>query len=223
MNDLPPWSIGPFELIVHAETHLRSGEDFDRRIALISFDNAIEIAITTYLTLNPIQRGNRQYKKDNVENWLQNYHTKLGFLESELIQRNLGWVVEKAHCIWVHDHRNEQYHGGMKGTPEKQVLTIVRKAALWIFGLLFDVTDVDAALEEAIIHTLPPTPPKPDEKYNKVIDQVYGMIEVAGQIFYSSEILFGVDPDAYREIGSQLCDQPHSVEELNEINKHGRE
>jgi hypothetical protein len=48
---LPPWANGPFELLVHAEGHLRNGDDFDRRIALISFDNAIEVAITTYLTL----------------------------------------------------------------------------------------------------------------------------------------------------------------------------
>jgi hypothetical protein len=53
MNNLPPWADGPFELIVHAEMHLRKGEDFDRRIALISFDNSIEVSITTYLTLHP--------------------------------------------------------------------------------------------------------------------------------------------------------------------------
>ncbi len=50
MKPLPPWAKGPFELLVHAEGHFIAGEDFDRRIALISFDNAIEVAITTYLT-----------------------------------------------------------------------------------------------------------------------------------------------------------------------------
>ena len=36
MSSLPPWAKGPFELIVHAESHLRGADDFDRRIALIS-------------------------------------------------------------------------------------------------------------------------------------------------------------------------------------------
>ena len=56
MNPLPPWANGPFELLVHAEEHLRAGDDFDRRIALIGFDNAIEITIAAYLSLKPIQR-----------------------------------------------------------------------------------------------------------------------------------------------------------------------
>lgn len=39
------WVYGPFELLVHAELHYLAGKDFDRRMALISFDNAIEVAI----------------------------------------------------------------------------------------------------------------------------------------------------------------------------------
>ena len=84
MSNLQPWAIGPFELILHAEEHLRKGEDFDRRIALISFDNSIEVSITTYLSLHPIHRGNRSYKREDVERWLHNYHTKLEFLDCEL-------------------------------------------------------------------------------------------------------------------------------------------
>ena len=72
-DDLKPWAYGPFELLVHAELHLRGGEDFDRRIALISFDNAIEVAITAYLSLHPIQRRNHEYARAQVEKWLDNY------------------------------------------------------------------------------------------------------------------------------------------------------
>src|SRR4030042_1449345 len=99
MSDFPPWANGPFELILHAEGHLRKGEDFDRRIALISFDNSIEVSISTYLSLHPIQRGNRTYKNEDVEKWLNNYHTKLDFLEEELQKRSLPWEVEKSHII----------------------------------------------------------------------------------------------------------------------------
>jgi hypothetical protein len=205
MIALPPWANGPFELLMHAEGHLRGGEDFDRRIALISFDNAIEVAITTYLTLNPVQRGGRTYQKTEVERWLNNYHTRLEFLEDELISHGISWAVEKSHIIWVHDHRNEQYHGGHKGTPEKYVLKIVRDAALWVFSVLFEVTDVEAILEKAILDCAPPAGPVPDKQFNVAIDGTYGIVEVGEQGYYASELLFAVDYDAYRDLGSRLC------------------
>jgi hypothetical protein len=202
---LPPWAHGPFELLLHAEGHLRSGGDFDRRIALITFDNAIEVAVATYLTLNPIQRGNRSYATADVEAWLNNYHTKLEFVETELDRRSLVWLVEKPHIVWAHDHRNEQYHGGHKGTPEKRVLEIVRRAALWVFGLLFDVADPEDALEQAIAGSAPAPSPTPDHAFDTAIDGRYGVIEVGEQSYYASELLFAVDPDAYRDLGGRLC------------------
>ncbi len=213
MSSLPPWANGPFELLLHAEGHLRAGEDFDRRIALISFDNAIEVAITTYLTLNPIQRGNRCYKNVDVEKWLNNYPSKLDFLDAELGTRKLDWEVEKNHILWAHDHRNEQYHGGMKGTPEKTVLLITRKAALWIFSLLFEVGDPGKLLESAISDLAPPTPPQRDESFDRAIDREYGMVEIGEQIFYASEVLFSVDYWGYRDVGVRLCQQPSASEE----------
>jgi len=49
MSTLTPWALGPFEIILHAEMHYRDGDDLDRRIAIVGFDNAIELAIHTYL------------------------------------------------------------------------------------------------------------------------------------------------------------------------------
>lgn len=202
---LPPWANGPFELLVHAEGHLRGGDDFDRRIALISFDNAIEVAIATYLTLNPIQRDGRSYPKIDVEKWLNNYHTKLDFLEAEIAARSGNWKVDKAHIIWAHDHRNEQYHGGHKGTPEKNVLKIIRDAALWVFAMLFDVSDPEVALEQAILDKSSPAVPSRDRKFDVAIDAQYGIVEVGEQSYYASELLFAVDDDAYRDLGGRLC------------------
>lgn len=213
MKPLPPWANGPFELLVHAEGHLINGDDFDRRIALISFDNAIEVAITTYLTLNPIQRGNRSYHKTDVEKWLNNYHSKLDFLESELATRKLSWNVEKSHIIWCHDHRNEQYHGGQKGTPEKHVLLLICDAALWVFSVLYEIPDTEQRLEQAIMDEAPPAPPEQDEAYNRAIDREYGMVNIGEQSYYMSEILFAVDDAAYREIGGQLCGRGEGGEE----------
>ncbi len=205
---LPPWANGPFELLVHAEGHLRGGDDFDRRIALISFDNAIEVAIATYLTLNPIQRGGRSYPKSDVDKWLNNYHTKLDVLEAEIAARGSIWQVDKGHIIWAHDHRNEQYHGGYKGTRERNVLKIVRDAALWVFAMLFDVSDAEIALEQAILAKAPPAAASRDRKFDVAIDAQYGIVEVGEESYHASELLFTVDPAAYRDLGGRLCTTP---------------
>jgi hypothetical protein len=88
MTGLTPWARGPFELIRHAEGHLKAGTDFDKRMALISFDNAIEVAITTYLRLHPAQRSGKTYQRDAVDKWLANYHSKLAHIPWPFARRH---------------------------------------------------------------------------------------------------------------------------------------
>lgn len=218
MSALRPWAQGPFELIVHAEMHRSDGGDFDRRMALISFDNCIEVSITTYLTLNPIQRNGAQYKRDDVSNWLQNYHTKLEFFTAELQRRSLPEEIEKSEIIWYHDHRNEQYHGGTRGIPESRILDGVRKAALWVFSVLFDVPNVEEILDEEILTRATPEGEKlqRDKTLDKLIDMTNEVIIVAGQPYNTSEILFATDPEAYLAELSSLENSRNFIEELKE-------
>jgi hypothetical protein len=51
------WTSGPRELLDHASSHLTEGKAFDFRIAMISIDNAVELAIKTYLGLPKRIRG----------------------------------------------------------------------------------------------------------------------------------------------------------------------
>ena len=204
MPSIPPWASAVFELIVHGEEHLLGGDDFGRRMALISFDNAIEVAITTYLCLPPELRGNRSYKREDCNRWLQNYHTKLEFLEAELTNRDKPWEVARNHIIWAHNHRNEQYHGGAKGTPERDVIRIARAAALWVFGLLFDINHPEALLETAVRQRLPAPPPQRNGKFDQAIDEAFGPVEIAGLVYSASEVLFAVDYDAYVTLGQEL-------------------
>ena len=66
---------------------------------------------------------------------LENYHSRLDFLDAELVTRGTIWEVDRAHVVYVHQQRNKQYHGGNKGTPERSVLALARRTALWVFGL----------------------------------------------------------------------------------------
>jgi hypothetical protein len=204
MTPLAPWANGPFELLVHAEEHLRAGDDFDRRIALIGFDNAIEIAIAAYLSLKPIQRRNRSYPMEDVNKWMANYHTKLEFLAFEISARDSTWEVDRTHILWCHDSRNEQYHGGYRGVPEKRDLDIARRAALWIFSFLFDVEDAEERLTRAIAEKLPSPPPERNLAYDTAIDGAYETIDIGGHSYSTSEILYSLDYEAYRELGIEL-------------------
>lgn len=205
LNTLSPWAYGPFELLLHAEMHLRNGEDFDRRIALISFDNAIEVAITTYLSLHPLLRQNRTYGREDVEKWLANYHTKLDFLESEAQQRGVVMPVSKADTVWYHNIRNDQYHGGGANIPQERDLVGIRKAALWAFSFLFDAPSPEEVLEDYIARASDENLlPKREGTADRLIDSEYGTVEVAGKVYYTSEAIHGIDPIAYSELAKEL-------------------
>lgn len=145
--DLEPWTMRPYELIFHGELHFVSGVDYDRRLAIISFDNAIEVSITTYLDLNPINRQNKTYKKEDVVQWKHDYHTKLDFFYGEISKRGLPEHMKKDVIVWYHDQRNNQYHESYAGVPTKEVLDGIRQAAFWIFSVLFAYADIESKLK----------------------------------------------------------------------------
>lgn len=145
-----PWARKAFELLFHAESHFRGGTDYDKRLALISFDNSIEVSISIYLALNPIQRRNRHYKKEDVKTWLTNYHSKLDFFSQEISQRGLPEYRGKAQIVWLHEQRNELYHGSTGGVPEIQTLEDIRGTAFWIFSVLFDIVDIEPQISSAL-------------------------------------------------------------------------
>lgn len=162
-NKLKPWCIKPFELLFHAEMHSQQKTDYGRRLSLVSFDNSIEVSVTTYLTLNPIQRGNRSYPKADVERWLNNYHTKLDFFFLELSTRGLPASKGKDEIVWFHDQRNEQYHGSSSGVPSMDTLNGIREIAIWVFSVLFNTPDVESLLTFALSESEKSFPAIPQE------------------------------------------------------------
>jgi hypothetical protein len=201
---LKPWAYSPFEVLLHAELHYRVGEDFDRRIAMIGFDNAIEVAITTYLTLNPIQWSNRQYAKPDVEKWLYNYHTKIDFFFVECGSRSIAVIGKKDEIIWFHDVRNGQYHVGGATVPQRRELDGCRAVALEVFSVLFDTPNVEPLLDAHVAARNPVPPPPRNESHDKLIDDEYGLIELCGESQYSSDLIYALDPNRYRELALEL-------------------
>ena len=204
IGQLKPWAYGPFELLLHAEMHYQSSEDLDRRVALIGFDNALEVSITTYLSLNPLQRGNREYEAADTEKWTKNYHSKLDFFFHECAQRGVTTTTDRADIIWFHGVRNEQYHAGGGTVPQHRELDGVRAAALEVFAFLFDEPNVLVLLNEHLsARGSSPTPPRTDA-HDRLIDDEHDMINVCGRVEYPSDVLYSLDPERYREIALAL-------------------
>lgn len=204
IRQLKPWAYGPFELLLNAELHYRVGEDFDRRIAMVGFDNAIEVAITTYLGLHPMQRGNRPYPRANVDQWLNNYHTKVGFFFLECATRQITAVGQHDEIVWYHEVRNGQYHIGGATVPQRRELDGVRAAAMEVFAVLFDAPDIGALLDAHVAARTPPPPAPRTDKDDRLIDDAYGMIQVGDQMEYASDVVYALDPQRYRDIALEL-------------------
>jgi hypothetical protein len=206
-----PWARAPFEVLLHAEMHYRVGEDFDRRISMIGFDNAIEFAIATYLSLKPIHRGGKTYEGAKVIAWLKDYHTRIGFFFEECKERDVAVGAEKEEILWVHDLRNEQYHGGGPAYPGKHDLDAARTFALFVFSVLFDEPDVETLLEQ---HQPSHSDlPQRNEEDDKTIDNKHGLVELCGRLEYSSHVLYAFDPYGYRDTALKLRAEPNADQE----------
>lgn len=140
-----PWAKGPFELIHHAEGHFKNkNSGFDLRMALISYDNAIEQSITTFLGLSPIQRKNQSFKKEDVKKWKSNYFTILEFLEYYVVDTlKIDMKFGRDVILYFHKLRNELYHNGNGFVPDVDHVEKIREVALWVFSILFETKTED--------------------------------------------------------------------------------
>ena len=61
-----------------------------------------------------------------------------------------------------------------------------RTAALWIFSVLFDVSDAEAVLEQAVLDKAPPAAPSRDNTIDAAINERYGVIAVGEENYEAS-------------------------------------
>lgn len=141
-------------------------------MALISFDNVIEMAVVTHLALDPTQRGNLQYQREKVFGWKRSFHTKLAFIEEYAATHNRPMRFQKDELLHVHSLRNELYHGGTGAVPGMDDLRHAREAAKWVLELLFDV-DASRLIAEGL-----EAPPAPDLKPTAQTELLGRFIEV---------------------------------------------
>lgn len=140
-----PWIIGPKELLDHANKHLQEKSSFDYRLAMISIDNAVEVAIRTYLGLPKRIRGSDGPAKKELEAAI-GFPALLDLLESHGKNRLVG--IELGDIEWYHRIRNALYHDGNGITVEPEKVDAYYQIALLLFQNLFDAS-ADPTIENS--------------------------------------------------------------------------
>lgn len=137
-----PWITGPRELLDHGLEHLSKPEDtdFDRRIALISIDNAVELMIKTYLG-QPKRALGIHIPRKRLEEISNSFPDLLDAIK-EYGKDRLG-EIDLSDIEWFHRLRNELYHAGNGLTVEKQKVLVYAKIADQLFTNLFEVKPSD--------------------------------------------------------------------------------
>lgn len=129
-----PWTSGPKELLDHARSHLASRTAFDSRIAMISVDNAVELAIRTYLGLPKRVRGTDGPSRRELEAAV-GFPDLLDLLEKHGVDKLTG--VELGDIEWYHRLRNTLYHDGNGVTVDPEKVDAYNQIAHLLFQNLF--------------------------------------------------------------------------------------
>ncbi len=142
-----PWSEGPKELLQHAVDHISQDGDFDRRIAMISIDNAVELMIKTYLGLPKRKEKNGKPSRKQLEEASNSFPSLLDLLEEFAAGKLTGVSLDEIE--WYHRIRNQLYHSGNGITVEIARVQTYLSLAKTLFQNLF-ATELELVSESLI-------------------------------------------------------------------------
>jgi hypothetical protein len=99
-----PWAAGPREILEHRISLLRKDSDKNRRLALLSVDNAVELTIKTYLGLPKRINGINVPRKEYAE-FSESFPKLLDALEQYEAARisgiELGEITKGTALRWI--------------------------------------------------------------------------------------------------------------------------
>jgi hypothetical protein len=129
-----PWASGPREILEHGLSLLEHDSDTNRRLAMLSIDNAVELTIKTYLGLprrvTGINMGRNEF--DSIK---ESFTKLLDALDQYAGEKIAG--INLRDIEWYHRLRNELYHQGNGLTVERQKVEIYAGVAQILFQNLF--------------------------------------------------------------------------------------
>lgn len=130
-----PWASGPGEILSHGIQLLKKEDsDVNRRIAMISIDNSVELMMKTFLNLPKRISGITVSKKRYAE-FSESFPRLIDALEEfaghKVSDLNFGEIE------WYHRLRNELYHQGNGLTVERQKVETYATLAQILYKNLF--------------------------------------------------------------------------------------
>jgi hypothetical protein len=135
-SNLPPWATGPAEILKHGLDLLRKDSDSNRRLAMISIDNSVELMIKTYLGL-PKRVNGLKIPRSEYQEFAESFPKLLDALE-KYGASNLG-SLDLGEIEWYHRLRNQLYHQGNGLTVERAKAEVYGQLAAALFENLFGV------------------------------------------------------------------------------------
>ena len=129
-----PWASGPGEILQHGINLLQKDTDTNRRLAMLSIDNAVELMIKTYLGLPKGVNGLKISRKE-FDEISESFPSLLDALEKHCGDKLEG--IELPVIDWYHRLRNELYHQGNGLTVERNKVIVYAEIAQLLFRRLF--------------------------------------------------------------------------------------
>jgi len=129
-----PWATGPAEILQHGINLLGEDSDRNRRLAILSIDNAVELMIKTYLGL-PRRVTGLTISRTEYSEICESFPKLLDSLEKHCPDKLEG--VELSEVEWYHRLRNQLYHQGNGLTVEREKVEFYSELAQLLFERLF--------------------------------------------------------------------------------------
>lgn len=129
------WASGPLELLAHARSHLDYASPFDRRIAYVSIDNAVELTLRTYLSLP--RRFFRPHDPPVAIDENADFKDLLQAVFNHARAKLVG--VKRAELSKFHELRNVIYHRSVGSDVDPRFLMSYGEAANGLLEALFGV------------------------------------------------------------------------------------
>jgi len=129
-----PWTNGPREILKHGLDLLKRDSDTNRRLAIISIDNSVELMIKTFLGL-PKRINGLKISRKEFEDFAESFPKLLDALETHSPNKLIG--IDLGEIEWYHRLRNQLYHQGNGLTVEKVNVEVYAELANLLFKNLF--------------------------------------------------------------------------------------
>lgn len=129
-----PWANGPKEILKHGLELLNKDSDTNRRLAIISIDNSVELMIKTFLGLPKRVNGLKITRKEYDE-FSESFPKLLDALENFAPTKLIG--IDLGEIEWYHRLRNQLYHQGNGLTVDRNNVEVYAQLANLLFRNLY--------------------------------------------------------------------------------------